>query len=61
MFEDGAPGEIFLVMAKEGSTISGLMDAFATSISLALQYRVPLKALIPKFSHMRFEPSELYE
>ena len=57
MFEDGAPGEIFLVMAKEGSTISGLMDAFATSISLALQYRVPLKALIDKFSHMRFEPA----
>jgi ribonucleoside-diphosphate reductase alpha chain len=57
MFEDGSPGEIFLVMAKEGSTISGLMDAFATSISLALQYRVPLKALIDKFSHMRFEPA----
>jgi ribonucleoside-diphosphate reductase alpha chain len=57
MFDDGAPGEIFLVMAKEGSTISGLMDAFATSISLALQYGVPLKALIDKFSHMRFEPA----
>ena len=57
MFDDGSPGEIFLVMAKEGSTISGLMDAFATSISLALQYGVPLKALIDKFSHMRFEPS----
>jgi ribonucleoside-diphosphate reductase alpha chain len=57
MFEDGTPGEIFLVMAKEGSTISGLMDAFATSISLALQYGVPLKALVDKFSHMRFEPS----
>ncbi len=57
MYEDGTPGEIFLVMAKEGSTISGLMDAFATSISLALQYGVPLKALINKFSHMRFEPS----
>jgi ribonucleoside-diphosphate reductase alpha chain len=57
MFNDGTPGEIFLVMAKEGSTISGLMDAFATSISLALQYGVPLKALIDKFSHMRFEPS----
>src|SRR5205823_2365703 len=48
---------IFLVMAKEGSTISGLMDAFATSISLALQYGVPLRALIDKFSHMRFEPA----
>ena len=57
MYEDGKPGEIFLVMAKEGSTISGLMDAFATSISLALQYGVPLKALVDKFSHMRFEPS----
>jgi ribonucleoside-diphosphate reductase alpha chain len=57
MFDDSTPGEIFLVMAKEGSTISGLMDAFATSISLALQYGVPLKALIDKFSHMRFEPS----
>jgi ribonucleoside-diphosphate reductase alpha chain len=57
MFGDGTLGEIFLVMAKEGSTISGLMDAFAQSISLALQYGVPLKALIDKFSHMRFEPS----
>jgi ribonucleoside-diphosphate reductase alpha chain len=57
MFDDGSPGEIFLVMAKEGSTISGLMDAFATSISLTLQYGVPLKALIDKFSHMRFEPA----
>jgi ribonucleoside-diphosphate reductase alpha chain len=57
MFDDGSPGEIFLVMAKEGSTISGLMDAFATSISLAFQYGVPLKALIDKFSHMRFEPA----
>jgi ribonucleoside-diphosphate reductase alpha chain len=57
MYEDGSPGEIFLVMAKEGSTISGLMDAFATSISLALQYGVPLRALIDKFSHMRFEPA----
>jgi ribonucleoside-diphosphate reductase alpha chain len=57
MFDDATPGEIFLVMAKEGSTISGLMDAFATSISLALQYGVPLRALIDKFSHMRFEPA----
>jgi ribonucleoside-diphosphate reductase alpha chain len=57
MYEDGSPGEIFLVMAKEGSTISGLMDAFATSVSLALQYGVPLSALSAKFSHMRFEPS----
>src|SRR5262245_21275958 len=59
MYEDGSPREIFLVMAKEGSTISGLMDAFATSISLALQYGVPLRALIDKFSHMRFESAAL--
>jgi len=57
MYEDGKPGEIFLVMAKEGSTISGLMDAFATSISMSLQYGVPLETLIEKFSHVRFEPS----
>ena len=57
MYEDKQPGEIFLVMAKEGSTISGLMDSFATAISLALQYGVPLKVLIDKFSHVRFEPS----
>jgi ribonucleoside-diphosphate reductase alpha chain len=57
MYEDGKPGEIFLVMAKEGSTISGLMDAFATSISIALQYGVPLETLVEKFSHVRFEPS----
>ena len=57
MYEDGKPGEIFLVMAKEGSTISGLMDAFATSISMALQYGVPLEALVEKFTHVRFEPS----
>jgi len=57
MYEDRAPGEIFLVMAKEGSVVSGLMDAFATSVSLALQYGVPLSALSGKFTHMRFEPS----
>jgi ribonucleoside-diphosphate reductase alpha chain len=57
MYEDGKPGEIFLVMAKEGSTISGLMDAFATSISMALQYGVPLEALVEKFSHVRYEPA----
>ncbi len=51
------PGEIFITMAKQGSTISGLMDAFATSISIALQYGVPLADLCNKFSHMRFEPS----
>ncbi|HEX4956099.1 MAG TPA: vitamin B12-dependent ribonucleotide reductase [Thermoanaerobaculia bacterium] len=57
LYEDGQPGEIFLVMAKEGSTISGLMDAFATAVSISLQYGVPLQALVNKFSHMRFEPS----
>jgi ribonucleoside-diphosphate reductase alpha chain len=57
IYEDGTPGEIFLVMSKEGSTISGLMDAFATSISLALQYGVPLEVLVKKFAHTRFEPS----
>ncbi len=51
------PGEIFITMAKQGSTIAGLMDAFATSISIALQYGVPLEDLCKKFSHMRFEPS----
>ncbi|MFQ5917351.1 MAG: vitamin B12-dependent ribonucleotide reductase, partial [Candidatus Binatia bacterium] len=57
MYEDGQPGEIFITMSKEGSTISGLMDSFATAISMALQYGVPLKVLIDKFSHTRFEPS----
>ncbi|MBT3271067.1 vitamin B12-dependent ribonucleotide reductase [Candidatus Poribacteria bacterium] len=56
LYEDGKPGEMFLTMSKEGSTISGLMDAFATMTSLALQYGVPLDALVRKFSHMRFEP-----
>ena len=57
LYEDGKPGEIFLVVAKEGSTLSGLMDAFATSISIALQHGVPLATLIKKFTYMRFEPS----
>ncbi|MDR1989863.1 MAG: vitamin B12-dependent ribonucleotide reductase [Acidobacteriaceae bacterium] len=57
LFEDGQPGEIFLVMAKEGSTISGFADAFAQAISYAFQYGVPLQALVDKFSHVRFEPS----
>jgi ribonucleoside-diphosphate reductase alpha chain len=57
LFEDGMPGEIFLVMAKEGSTISGFADAFAQAVSYALQYGVPLQALVDKFSHVRFEPS----
>ncbi|MDO8793766.1 MAG: vitamin B12-dependent ribonucleotide reductase [Vicinamibacterales bacterium] len=57
LFADGTPGEIFLTMAKEGSTISGFADAFAQAISYALQYGVPLQALVDKFSHARFEPS----
>ncbi len=57
LFEDGSPGEIFLVMAKEGSTISGFADAFAQAVSYALQYGVPLQVLVDKFSHARFEPS----
>ncbi len=57
MYEDGQPGELFCVMAKEGSVVSGLMDSFATAISLSLQYGVPLKVLADKFSHTRFEPS----
>ena len=56
-FEDGTPGEIFIKMAKEGSTISGLMDTIATLTSLSLQYGVPLQALVSKFGHVRFEPS----
>jgi ribonucleoside-diphosphate reductase alpha chain len=57
LFDDGTPGEIFLTMAKEGSTISGFADAFAQAISYSLQYGVPLQVLVDKFSHARFEPS----
>lgn len=57
MYEDGAPGEIFITMAKEGSTVSGLMDTLATLTSISLQYGVPLEVLVNKFSHMRFEPA----
>jgi ribonucleoside-diphosphate reductase alpha chain len=56
-YEDGTPGEIFIKMAKEGSTVSGLMDSFATAVSLSLQHGVPLKVLCEKFAHTRFEPS----
>jgi ribonucleoside-diphosphate reductase alpha chain len=56
-YEDGSPGELFVVMSKEGSVVSGLLDGFATAVSLALQYGVPLKVLIDKFSHSRYEPS----
>ena len=57
LYPTGQVGEIFIKMAKEGSTVSGMMDAFATSISLALQHGVPLKVLCEKFAHTRFEPS----
>ncbi|HMJ81262.1 MAG TPA: vitamin B12-dependent ribonucleotide reductase, partial [Candidatus Dormibacteraeota bacterium] len=57
LYPDGQPGEIFLKMAKEGSTVSGLMDSFATATSVALQYGVPLRDLVNKFAHVRFEPA----
>jgi len=57
LFDDGAPGELFITMAKEGSTIGGLMDSIATLTSMSFQYGVPLEALVRKFSHQRFEPS----
>jgi len=56
LYPDGRPGELFLTMAKEGSTVGGMMDAFGTAISLSLQYGVPLEVLVNKFSHTRFEP-----
>ncbi|MBT5808604.1 vitamin B12-dependent ribonucleotide reductase, partial [Candidatus Uhrbacteria bacterium] len=57
LYDDGTPGELFLMMSKEGSVISGLIDSFATSISIGLQYGVPLEVLVNKFVHVRFEPS----
>ncbi|MEY4388110.1 MAG: Vitamin B12-dependent ribonucleotide reductase [Verrucomicrobiota bacterium] len=57
LFDDGTPGELFITMAKEGSTIGGLMDSIATLTSMSFQYGVPLEALVRKFSHQRFEPS----
>ncbi len=57
LYRDGSPGELFITMAKEGSTVSGLMDSFACAVSLALQHGVPLKLLCEKFAHTRFEPS----
>ena len=56
LYPDGRPGELFITMAKEGSTVGGLMDAFGTAISICLQYGVPLEVLVNKFSHTRFEP-----
>jgi len=57
LYDDGTPGEIFLKMAKEGSTLSGFADGFAVMVSVALQYGVPLAALIEKFSYTHFEPA----
>src|SRR5208282_958386 len=57
LYEDGTPGEIFIIMSKQGSTISGLMDSFATAISYAFQYGMPLRFMVDKFAHLRFEPS----
>ena len=57
LFEDGTPGELFITMAKEGSTIGGLMDVIGTEMSMGLQYGVPLEVFVNKFSHSRFEPS----
>jgi ribonucleoside-diphosphate reductase alpha chain len=56
LYEDGRPGELFITMAKEGSTVGGLMDSFGTAISMSLQYGVPLQVLVDKFSHSRFDP-----
>jgi ribonucleoside-diphosphate reductase alpha chain len=56
MYDDGRPGELFITMAKEGSTIGGLMDCFGTAVSMSLQYGVPLEVYVSKFSHTRFEP-----
>ncbi len=56
LYDDGRPGELFITMAKEGSTIGGLMDCFGTAVSMSLQYGVPLEVYVSKFSHTRFEP-----
>ena len=57
LYEDGRPGELFLTMGKEGSTLGGLLDSIGVLTSVSLQYGVPLEALVRKFSHCRFEPS----
>src|SRR4030095_12032787 len=57
MYDDGTPGEIFVRMAKEGSTVSGVMGCFAPAVSLALQHGVPLRLLVDKFAHTRFDPA----
>jgi len=61
LYEDGAPGELFITMSKEGSTIGGLMDSLGTATSVALQYGVPIESLVGKFSHQRFEPAGITE
>ncbi len=61
LFDDGQPGELFITMSKEGSTIGGLMDSLGTSTSIALQYGVPVSSLVSKFSHQRFEPAGMTE
>jgi len=61
MYKDGRPGEVFIKMAKEGSTLSGVMDGLAVSLSIGLQYGVPLKVLVDKLINMRFEPSGVTE
>ena len=61
MYEEGTPGEVFIKMAKEGSTLSGFMDGLALSISVGLQYGVPLKAIVDKLTNTRFEPSGFTE
>src|SRR5690606_31322874 len=57
LYDDGNPGELFITMAKEGSTIGGLMDSLGTAVSVALQYGVPVESLVNKFAHQRFEPA----
>jgi ribonucleoside-diphosphate reductase alpha chain len=57
LYEDGQPGELFITMAKEGSTIGGLMDSLGTATSVSLQYGVPVESLVKKFTHQRFEPA----
>ena len=59
LYEDGTPGEIFITMDKEGSTVSGLMDSFVTAVSYGLQHGIPLSFFVDKFSNVRFEPSGL--
>jgi ribonucleoside-diphosphate reductase alpha chain len=61
MYEDGRPGEVFIKMSKEGSTLSGVMDGFALSLSIGLQYGVPAKVVVDKLINMRFEPSGITE